>query len=165
MARKKIETIDDLTAPLIAQEKNKTRQGQCDIKEGKKARELNATAVNMPKYVITGLDPQLIGGIFVNLGKTSLNLFIYFFNSFMYPRIRSNINTNQHSCFFWHTSVPKSREAQLIFTAEGQQVKIYAGQVSSRFNFECTHYTALNSCVLILCACRQLLAQECRQTV
>jgi hypothetical protein len=87
MARKKIETIDDLTAPLIAQEKNKTRQGQCDIKEGKKARELNATAVNMPKYVITGLDPQLIGGIFVNLGKTSLYLYRSFFSIHLCVRV------------------------------------------------------------------------------
>lgn len=83
MARKKIETFDDLTAPLVAQAKNKTRLAQCDVKEGKHARELNVTAVNLPKYVITGLDPQLIGGIFVNLGKTSLTHSWNLYNSIL----------------------------------------------------------------------------------
>ncbi len=136
MTRKKIETVEDLTAPLLEHEKNKTRQGQCDVKEGKNAKELNATAVNMPKYVITGLDPQLIGGIFVNLGKTSQTSFFLFLSIiYIASYIRSNINTNQLSCFFWHTSVPKSREAQVILTAEGQQVKIFAGQVSFDITF------------------------------
>jgi hypothetical protein len=69
LARKGVETIEDLIEPLAASARNKTQHGQCDIKEAKHARELNATALNAPKYVITGLDPSLIGGIFVNLGK------------------------------------------------------------------------------------------------
>jgi len=119
-----------LTAPLIAQEKNKTKLGQCDIKEDKKARELNTTVLNKPKYVITGLDPQLIGGIFVNLGKFYSSFYRKFPHSVTIIYTRSNINTNQHSCFFWHTLVPKSREAQVIFDADGQQSIVFAGQVS-----------------------------------